>query len=110
MLTKTRKSRFSATAVVVTIAVFVAFTVFVIVMLANASAMSEEEELRVARENIVRAAVSCYAFEGAYPATLDHLIEHYGLVIDLERFEVYYRRYMDNVMPSIVVAVREVSE
>jgi hypothetical protein len=94
-------------ATVVTIALFAAFAVFVIVMLGNAAATSEEEEIRAVRESIVRAVISCYAFEGFYPNSVDYLIENYNLVIDTERFLVHYNKIAGNLMPTIIVIARD---
>jgi hypothetical protein len=105
MLTK-RKAKSGVWGIVITIVVFAVFAGFVFAMLANADATSQEEEIRVVREAIVRAAVSCYAFEGFYPDSLDYLTEHYSLVIDRERFVVYYSKVADNLVPVIIVSVR----
>ena len=56
-----------------------------------------------AREAIRRWAVSCYATEGFYPPSLSYLREHYGVVVDEQRFVVYYESVGDNIFPSIMV-------
>lgn len=62
------------------------------------------EEGRQQLENAIRrAAVACYAAEGIYPPTLDHLIEHYGLQINEERYTVFYEIFAENIMPEITV-------
>lgn len=50
-----------------------------------------------------RAAVACYAAEGAYPPTLQYLTEHYGIQIDTQRYQVFYEVYGENIMPEITV-------
>jgi len=62
----------------------------------------KEEEKRIA-DVIKKAVVSCYATEGAYPATLEYVEEQYGLVIDKERYHVFYEVFADNIMPEITV-------
>jgi hypothetical protein len=107
MLTFRKKRKGSnRLAIVVTIAVFAAFVMFVIVMLRDASATSEEEEIRMVHESIVRAAVSCYSFEGFYPADIEYLVEHYNLILDRERFFIYYDRIAANILPNIIVRIR----
>ena len=67
----------------------------------------EQEQRREGREQLAlavrRAAVACYAAEGAYPAQLSHLQNHYGLVFDRERYAVLYESVGANLMPEITV-------
>ena len=56
---------------------------------------------------IRKAAVACYAAEGAYPPTLGYLQEHYGLQIDEDRYAVFYEIFAQNMMPDITVLERE---
>lgn len=62
----------------------------------------KEEEKRIV-DVIKKAVVSCYATEGVYPATLEYVEEQYGLVIDKERYHVFYEVFADNIMPEITV-------
>lgn len=50
-----------------------------------------------------RAAVTCYAVEGRYPASLNELCTRYGVVIDTSRFAVTYEAFSSNQMPGIHV-------
>lgn len=61
------------------------------------------EQLRGAEQAIRRAAVHCYAIEGSYPASLDYLVEKYGILVDEERFLVHYEPMGANLMPTIAV-------
>ncbi|MBO5778449.1 MAG: hypothetical protein J6R82_02660 [Clostridia bacterium] len=54
-------------------------------------------------EALTRAAVACYAIEGAYPPTLEYLVENYDVQINTERFTVKYELYASNLMPDITV-------
>lgn len=54
-------------------------------------------------EALTRAAVACYAAEGAYPQSVDYLQEYYGVRIDEERFVVVYDAFAENLMPDITV-------
>ena len=62
-----------------------------------------EEELRQIEQAVRRAAVACYAAEGAYPPELDRLREDYGLQVDEDRFMVEYTVFAENLMPEITV-------
>lgn len=54
-------------------------------------------------QSLYRGAVSCYAGEGAYPATLDYLCDKYGITIDESRYSVHYEIFASNIMPEITV-------
>lgn len=54
-------------------------------------------------EALTRAAVSCYAVEGAYPPNVEYLVENYRVQIDTDRYAVKYELYASNLMPSITV-------
>lgn len=56
---------------------------------------------------IRRAAVQCYAIEGAYPQSLQELRDRYGLSVDESRWMVDYRYLADNLSPDITVLPRQ---
>lgn len=55
------------------------------------------------RDAIRRASVQCYAIEGRYPPSVEYLEDHYGIVIDRDRYYVFYDGWASNVMPDITV-------
>jgi hypothetical protein len=61
------------------------------------------ESLRMTEESVYRAAVQCYALEGAYAADLQYLIDNYGIRPDTDRFFVHYLFLGDNLLPDISV-------
>lgn len=54
-------------------------------------------------QGVRRAAVSCYAVEGAYPESYEYLKEHYGAMVDEENYAVFYEVFASNIMPDITV-------
>lgn len=68
---------------------------------------SEEESLASLRNAIQRACVQCYAIEGRYPPSVEYLEDHYGIVIDRDRYHVFYDGWASNVMPDITVLPAE---
>lgn len=66
-------------------------------------AQEDKEQLERA---LTRAAVSCYAIEGAYPPTATYLLENYGISYDPERYTIKYELYASNLMPDITVLER----
>lgn len=71
--------------------------------LSHAEAQVEAEGLRRVEEAVRRAAVECYALEGAYPETLDYLRRHYALSTDASRYFIAYDFLGSNLMPDITV-------
>ena len=67
------------------------------------AAKTEAEQLSVLDQAIRRATIQCYAIEGRYPPSVEYLEEHYGIVIDRSRYNVFYSGWASNVMPDITV-------
>ena len=61
------------------------------------------ESVQVIEANIRKAAISCYAIEGAYPQTVEYLEENYGLQINHDKYVVEYDIIGANVMPWVAV-------
>jgi len=64
---------------------------------------STEVQRQQLEDSIRRACVACYAAEGIYPPNVEYLEEHYGVVIDHDRYHVSYVAIADNLMPDITV-------
>ena len=67
-----------------------------------ASAQTEAQSAASVRT----AAMQCAAVEGAYPARLSYLEEHYGLIVNHQDYAVTYEAFASNVPPSVVVVPR----
>ncbi len=85
------------------IAFFAIVICLVIYGFSNVESGSAGEGKRVLEESLRRAAVSCYAIEGAYPQSLDYLTENYGVIIDTDKYAVHYAIFASNIMPDITV-------
>ena len=51
----------------------------------------------------MEAALQCFAIEGAYPQSLQHLEEDYGLTINRDAYTVMYETFAANVPPTVTV-------
>jgi len=80
--------------------VLLALAVFAV---ASTREQMASESLRLTAESVRRAAVQCYALEGAYAMNLQYLIDNYGIRPDLNRFIVHYVYFGDNILPEISV-------
>lgn len=75
----------------------------VVIGLGQAGAANRAEGLRVLDEAIRRAVIHSYAIDGAFPESLAHISETYGIYIDTTRFIVHYEIFAPNIMPYIRV-------
>lgn len=63
-----------------------------------------DEALARVQQAISRAAVQCYALEGAYPPDLQYLRDNYNLIIDDSRYYCEIETFGSNVRPNVIVA------
>ena len=70
------------------------------------SAQTEAQSAASVRTAVLDAAMQCAAVEGAYPARLSYLEEHYGLIVNHQDYAVTYEAFASNVPPSVVVVPR----
>ena len=71
---------------------------------------TEADRLSALTNAIRRASIQCYAIENRYPPSVEYLEEHYGIVIDHERYNVFYDGWASNIMPDITVLPAESQE
>lgn len=62
-----------------------------------------DRQLEVLEQAIQRSLNLCYAQEGFYPASIEYLVEHYGLVLDEQLVYVSYRAFASNIRPDITL-------
>ena len=71
--------------------------------LLDLDAGQSEQGVQQLEEALRRAAVSCYAAEGRYPAEVSYMQQYYGVQIDESRYVVHYRVFAEHLMPDITV-------
>jgi hypothetical protein len=76
---------------------------FVLIGVHSASVNSSSEGLKITEKAIHRALVQCYAIEGAYPPDIAYLEDNYGVMIDHDKYFIYYDAYAQNIIPDVVV-------
>ena len=78
-----------------------------LVLLTQQIAKDSADQRRLQVESAIQRALTlCYAQEGFYPAKLDYLIDHYGIVIDPNTYFVYYKTFGANIRPDVTVYER----
>jgi hypothetical protein len=51
-------------------------------------------------------AIQCYATEGAYPPNVEYLEEHYGLILNEDKYIYEYEPVAENIKPIIQIFVK----
>jgi|LGOV01.1.fsa_nt_gb hypothetical protein len=51
-------------------------------------------------------AIQCYATEGAYPPNVEYLEEHYGLILNEEKYIYEYEPIAENIKPIIHIFIK----
>ena len=98
-----QKEKRSLSGYLLSLLLFLAVLFFFLFGVRAMESKSEEESLASLRNAIQRACVQCYAIEGRYPPSVEYLEEHYGIVIDRDRYHVFYDGWAANIMPDITV-------
>lgn len=91
------------------IAGVVALVLLVGLVIFGVTAMEESTRQQGAasiRESVLSSALQCCAIEGAYPQSLQYLVDNYGLTINEEDYIITYEAFASNVLPSVVVVPR----
>ena len=81
----------------------VAILSFFLSALSNLSDGREQEDKKQLESALTRAAVACYAVEGAYPPNVQYLEDNYGIQINKTLYTVKYEVIASNLMPDITV-------
>ena len=71
--------------------------------LSQTSGQIRNEEAQLIEQRIEQAAVLCYALEGSYPEEISYLEQNYGVVIDSEKYNVFYQSLGSNMTPEVQV-------
>ena len=69
----------------------------------NLETARQAEGQRQLEEAVRRAAITCYALEGAYPPDIGYLQAHYGLRYDESSYTIHYQLPASNLMPDITI-------
>lgn len=69
----------------------------------NTADTNGTRDLQAMRSAVQKAIVNCYASEGIYPPNIEYLEDHYGIVINHNKYIIHYERAGSNIMPSVEV-------
>lgn len=88
------------------LSIFAITLTFVLTGLGRTENSVREAGLHAANEAVHRAALCCYALEGSYPESYEHLQEQYDPKINETLYTVHYIAVASNIMPEITVTKR----
>lgn len=101
--TAKKRKHYTLRELLLPVVLFAAIGVLFYFGIASIGRTSEEERLRSVSQAVTKATVQCYAIEGRYAPSLSYLEEHYGLMLDRERYIIQYDVFASNMMPQILV-------
>lgn len=88
------------------VAVFLIMLVWLVSGVLNANSAVDANELEEVRTTIENGVTICYAIEGVYPESIEHLTKNYGVVIDSGKYIVHYEFVAANIRPTVVIIER----
>jgi hypothetical protein len=92
---------------ILTAVLFILAAVLAVQGVNSAEEASRREQVRTLRDSIRRAVVACYSAEGAYPESVEYLVENYGVRYDSGKFTVKYDIFASNIMPDYDVFIAD---
>ena len=90
---------------VAAVLIFIALIVAFVLLITNITNKSSGRELRIVKEAVKNAALTCYVVEGTYPDDVQYLRDNYNLAYNKDKYFVEFRQkpFASNVMPNIIV-------
>lgn len=88
------------------IAALAVLILLTVLLMGYISKKSAESARQIVYDAVRRAALTCFATEGAYPPDLAYLRAHYGLSYDEASYTVRYDSWAENQLPDISVEGR----
>ena len=91
---------------VVTVALFALLIALALFVITALSGQNDQREMSQLKQSLRRASVACFAVEGCYPPDVEYMETHYGLVVNHDKYAVFYNVFSANIMPVVTVARR----
>ena len=97
------QKRFTISLNLIMLVIVLVITLFVVTNLDHFWVSQNSAQPQEVREALLDACIQCYALEGSYPPSLDYLNQHYGAILDKEKYFFYYEVFASNVLPTVEV-------
>ncbi len=95
------KRKYIATALVSLMIIIIAYWGLV-----SLEGTNESLQTQTLLDAITRSCTHSYATNGAYPTSIDEIVETYGIQIDEDKYIVHYDVFAPNILPDITVISR----
>ncbi|MBE5889804.1 MAG: hypothetical protein E7282_02420 [Lachnospiraceae bacterium] len=105
MIRQTKKFTFPFAALLPMLLLVVVLIIFVYAANEVGNTQSRQEK-EILTKALNRSITQCYALEGAYPANLNYLVEHYGLTVNFDHYFIDYRYIGSNLRPDVTIIER----
>ena len=89
------------------IAIAAAVLILLLVLIKHISADQGAQAEASLKQNVLQAAVQCYAIEGSYPSDVPYLEQHYGVSNNARKYEVTLIPADDGSLPEVEVKAKE---
>lgn len=97
------KREFTHRDLILPVLVFCAMLILFWFGFSRTSDANNSQSLQVMHSAIQKSIVNCYAIEGVYPPNVKYLEDHYGIVINHDKYVIHYEMAGSNIMPSVEI-------
>ena len=97
------RQRFLSRGIILSALLFAVLAIAMLSLVNETASRADAQQEQLLADSIRYASISCYAIEGRYPPSLQYITSNYGVVINEDRFVVFYDIYADNRAPSVSV-------
>jgi hypothetical protein len=84
-------------------AIVIVITLFFLSAVSNIQKGADGEGKVQLERSLKKAIVACYSIEGAYPASIEYLIDNYNIVYNEDKYVIKYDYFASNLIPDITV-------
>jgi len=98
-----RGSKLKIVAGIILAASMIALSITLIPVIGETVLKNADITKQTVETSIERALIHCYAIEGAYPPSIDYLVDNYGIMLQDERFFYNYEFIGSNIRPIVKV-------
>lgn len=99
------KARIKWLPLLLTVLVILSLSIFLqaVSHIENRNTLEDRKQLE---DTLSKAVVACYSIEGAYPPSIDYLVETFGIRYNTNKYIIQYEYHGSNILPDITVLDR----
>ena len=89
------------------ILLFIGAVAWLLIGLNRTEEAAKGQQLAAVQRSVENGITLCYSIEGAYPESLEYLVDSYGVSYDSNHYIVHYDCFAANIRPTVTVLERE---